>query len=152
MPQLDHLQLIRLPETLPRRKTGFPGPTPPRGGGYGRLVRTEVEAAVEAQLQNRPAQFVDPSLILCVRMNGMLLEEDWEALGLTLLSSDDDKNIVLFSSAGDLAALMQRLDAFDGPIHLGRQVGDTKGSYLESKVSERWHLAIGSEFGSARPD
>lgn len=64
-----------------------------------------MEAAVEEQLRNRPAQFVDPSLILRVRMNGMLLEEDWEALGLILLSSDEDRNIVLFSSAGDLAAL-----------------------------------------------
>lgn len=53
-------------------------------------------------------------------MDGMLLESDWEALGLTLLSSDEDKNIVLFSSAGDLAALMQRLDAFDGPIPEGQ--------------------------------
>lgn len=122
MPQLDHLQLVRLPETLPRRKTGFPGPTPQRGGGYGRRVRTEVEAAIEAQIRNRPAQFVDPSLILRVRMNGLLLEEDWAALGLTLLSTDEDRNIVLFSSAGDLAALMQRLDAFDGPIPEG-QVG-----------------------------
>lgn len=120
MPQLDHLQLVRLPETLPRRKTGFPGPTPQRGGGYGRRVRGEVEAAVQDQLRHRPAQFVDPSLILRVRMDGMLLESDWEALGLTLLSSDEDKNIVLFSSAGDLAALMQRLDAFDGPIPDGQ--------------------------------
>lgn len=79
-----------------------------------------MEAAVEEQLRNRPAQFVDPSLILRVRMNGMLLEEDWEALGLILLSSDEDRNIVLFSSAGDLAALVQRLDAFDGPIPAGQ--------------------------------
>jgi hypothetical protein len=79
-----------------------------------------VEAAVEAQLRNRPAQFVDPSLVLRVRMNGMLLEEDWQALGMALLSSDDDKNIVLFSSAGDLAALIQRLEAYDGPIPAGQ--------------------------------
>ncbi|MDH2327961.1 S8 family peptidase [Cereibacter sp. SYSU M97828] len=63
---------------------------------------------------------MDPSLILRVRMEGMLLEEEWDALGLTLLSSDEDKNVVLFSSAGDLAALMQRLDAFDGPIPQGQ--------------------------------
>ena len=61
-----------------------------------------MEAAVQEQLRNRPAQFVDPSLILRVRMVGMLLEEDWANLGLTLLSSDDDKNIVLFSSAVNL--------------------------------------------------
>lgn len=109
-----------MPETFPRRKTGFPGPTPPRSGGYGRRVKAAVEAAVEEQLRNRPAQFVDPSLILRVNMNGMLLEADWGSLGLTLLSSDEDKNIVLFSSAGDLAALMYRLEAFDGPIPEGQ--------------------------------
>lgn len=79
-----------------------------------------MEAAVQEQLRNRPAQFVDPSLILRVRMEGMLLEEDWANLGLTLLSSDDDRNIVLFSSAGDLAALIARLDAYDGPIPIGQ--------------------------------
>ena len=84
-------------------------------------MKGEVEAAVDAQIRNRPPQFVDPSLILRVRMEGMLLEDEWEALGHTLLASDDDKNIVLFSSAGDLAALMQRLDAFDGPIPEGQR-------------------------------
>ncbi|WP_347233347.1 S8 family peptidase [Tabrizicola fusiformis] len=84
-------------------------------------MKAEVEAAVEAQIRNRPPQFVDPSLILRVRMEGMLLEDEWEALGLTLLASDEDKNIVLFSSAGDLAALVQRLDAFDGPIPEGQR-------------------------------
>lgn len=120
MAQLDHLQLIRLPQTFSRRKTGFPGPKPEREAGYGRRVRTDVEAAIDAQVRHRPVEFVDPSLILSVKMDGMLLEDEWSALGLTLLSSDEDKNIVLFSSAGDLAALMQRLEAFDGPIPEGQ--------------------------------
>lgn len=54
-------------------------------------------------------------------MQGMLLEDDWEALGLTLLSSDDDRNIILFSSQGDLTAFLQRLEAYDGPIPNGQQ-------------------------------
>ncbi|WEX08503.1 S8 family peptidase [Chelativorans sp. AA-79] len=121
MPRHEHLPLLRLPETLERRKTGYPGPTPWRGSGYGGQVRRQVEAAIQTQQQNRPAQFIDPSLILRVRMQGMLLEPDWEALGLTLLSSDDDRNIILFSSQGDLTAFLQRLDAYDGPIPDGQQ-------------------------------
>ena len=107
---------MRLPETMERRKTGFPSPTPYRGENYGGQIRRQVESAVEVQVRNRPAQFVDPSLILRVRMSGMLLEDDWEALGLTVLSSDADRNIVLFSSQGDLAAFLQRLEDYDGPI------------------------------------
>ncbi|MGY6554566.1 MAG: S8 family peptidase [Wenzhouxiangella sp.] len=106
---------------MERRKTGFPGPTPSRAGGYGRQVRQQVEAAVQAQREARLPQLVDPSLILRVRMRGMLLEDDWEALDLTLLSSDEDRNIVLFSSQGNLSAFLQRLEAYDGPVPEGQK-------------------------------
>ncbi len=72
-------------------------------------------------MENRPPLFVDPSLILRVHMEGVLLEPDWQALGLTLLSTDDDRNVVLFSSQGDLTAFLQRLEAYDGPIPDGQQ-------------------------------
>lgn len=121
MPRHAHLPLMRLPEVLERRKTGFPGPRPHRGNGYGGEIRRQVETAVQTQQQNRPAQFVDPSLILRIQMQGMLLEPDWEALGLTLLSSDTDRNIILFSSHGDLTAFLRRLQDYDGPIPDGQQ-------------------------------
>lgn len=121
MPQYDHLPLERIRGTMERRKTGFPGPTPKRGTGYGRRVRQEVNDAVQKQQAARSAQFIDPSLILRVRMQGMLLEPDWEKLGLTLLSTDDDRNIVLFSSDGDLTAFLARLEAYDSPIPEGQQ-------------------------------
>ncbi len=121
MARHQHLPLLRLPEIMERRKTGFPGPTPSRAGGYGGHVRQQVEAAVQAQQQARPPQFVDPSLILRVRMRGILLEADWETLDLTLLSSDEDRNIVLFSSQGDLSAFLQRLEAYDGPVPEGQK-------------------------------
>ena len=127
MPRHEHLPLLRLPETMERRKTGFPGPTPRRDGGYGGEVQRQVEEAVEAQQPDRPPQFVDPSLILRVQMHGMLLESDWEALGLTLLSSDDDRNIVLFSSEGDLTAFRQRLEAYDGAIPDGQRTRRYEG-------------------------
>jgi len=106
---------------MERRKTGFPGPQPQRHAGYGAQVRRQVDESVRLQRQNLPEQFVDPSLILRVQMRGMLLEDDWEALGLTLLSSDDDRNIILFSSAGDLTDFLHRLEAYDGPIPAGQR-------------------------------
>lgn len=106
---------------MERRKTGFPGPRPSRSSGYGGQVRRQVEEVVRIQRESRPPQFVDPSLILRVQMQGMLLESDWEAIGLTFLSSDEDRNIVLFSSEGDLSAFLQRLNAYDGPIPDGQQ-------------------------------
>lgn len=120
MPRLAHLQLMRIADTFERRKTGFPGETPRRDQGYGRQIRDQVQEAIEVQVRDRPEPFVDPSLILRVQMQGMLLEDQWEQLGFTLLSSDDDRNIVLFSSHGDLTAFQQRLDAYDGPIPEGQ--------------------------------
>lgn len=120
MAEYDHLQLARLPERFERRKTGRPPPTPNRNPGYGAHVRADVDQAVERQRAQRPPQFVDPSLILRVNMQGLSMEDDWAALGLTLLSTDDDNNIVLFSSTDDLRDFRARLDAYDGPIPAGQ--------------------------------
>lgn len=49
------------------------------------------------------------------------MESDWERLGLTLLASDDDRNIVLFSSSGDLSEFFERLNAYDGPVPEGQK-------------------------------
>lgn len=38
-----------------------------------------------------------------------------------MLSSDEDRNIVLFSSNGDLDAFYRRLDDYDGPIPEGQR-------------------------------
>ncbi|TQV68040.1 S8 family peptidase [Denitrobaculum tricleocarpae] len=44
------------------------------------------------------------------------MEQDWEGLGLTVLSTDDDNTLVLFASTYDLEEFRARLDAYDGPI------------------------------------
>lgn len=121
MPRHQHLPLLRLPETMERRKPPGFGSAQDRPAGYGGQVRRRVEAVVQDQQQHRPAQFVDPSLILRVRMHGTLMESDWEKLGLTLLASDDDRNIVLFSSTGDLSEFFERLNAYDGPVPEGQK-------------------------------
>ena len=74
MARYDHLQLLRLPERLPRRKTRGGGPPPERNpiDHSGRLSR-ELDAAVTVQQQRRRADVIDPSLILRVQMSGAFI-------------------------------------------------------------------------------
>lgn len=122
MPRYDHLQLVRLPERFERRRQGG-GRAVVRGdpAGHSRRLGGELDAAVQAQQRRRPPDFVDPSLILRVQMTGALLEDDWNQLGLTVLSSDDDRTLVLFSSNADMAAFRDRLAAFARGTPDGRQ-------------------------------
>lgn len=119
--QYDHLQLVRAKEPFARRKDGRPGPAPKPGKGHGGQIRREADDAVARQRAIRPPQFVDPSLILKVHMHGLAMEGDWEQLGLTLLNTDDDNNIVLFSSTDELSDFRNRLDAYEGPTPAGQK-------------------------------
>jgi hypothetical protein len=122
MPRYDHLQLVRLPERLERRKHGGSGPPPPRDlVVHSAKLRGELDAAVTAQQRRRQPEFVDPSLILRVQMTDALLEEQWEQLGLTVLSSDADRTLVLFASSDDMHAFRGRLDAYQGGAPPGQK-------------------------------
>lgn len=113
MPRYDHLQLLRLPERLERRKHGGGGPPPPRNATtHGGKLRAELDNAIETQQRRRKPQFIDPSLILRVRMAGALLETDWEALGLTVVSNDADRTLVLFTSSDEMRDFRIRLNAY----------------------------------------
>lgn len=121
MPQHQHLPLVRLPESFERRKHGMITPAPGRGGGHGGRVRQEIDRAVQEQrAQQRPPRFVDPALILRVEMSGATMEEDWEGLGLTVLSTDADNTLVLFASTDDLQDFRYRLNEYEGPIPDGQ--------------------------------
>jgi Subtilase family len=120
LPQYQHLQLARLAENLDRRKTGRPPPLPQREGGHGLVVRQEVDKAVDEQRQQRPAEFVDPSLILKVEMIGLALEDEWHKVGLRLISNDRENTIILFSSTDELTGFRQKLAAYEGPIPAGQ--------------------------------
>ncbi len=87
MARYDHLELVRLPEQFERRKHGGGGPPPPRDRDqHTTKLRDELDTATQEQRRRRKPEFVDPSLILRVQMTGALLEEEWERLGLTVLS------------------------------------------------------------------
>lgn len=115
MAQYDHLQLIRARAPIARRKIGGGGPAPGRGGGHGGSLKSDTLAAVTTQQAAKPAAFVDPSLLLRVRLEGHIAEAEWERLGLSVVSSDEDRTVLLFSSTGDVTEFLSRLDAFDAP-------------------------------------
>jgi hypothetical protein len=70
---------------------------------------------VAEQQAAKPAAFVDPSLLLRVQVDGHIAESEWERLGLSVVSSDADRTVVLFSSTGDVTEFMDRLSKFDAP-------------------------------------
>lgn len=122
MPRYDHLQLLRLPERFERRRQGGGRAVErPDPAGHSRRLGAELDAAVQTQQRRRPPEFVDPSLILRVQMTGALLEEDWNQLGLSVLSSDEDRTLVLFASSEDMTAFRERLAAFARGTQPGRQ-------------------------------
>ena len=113
MARYDHLQLVRLPEQLERRKHGGGSGPPPRDpGNHSVKLRDELDAAVAVQRQRRRPEFVDPSLILRVQMTGAPMLEQWEQLGLTLLSSDADRTLVLFASTDEMQGFREHLAAY----------------------------------------
>jgi len=118
MPNLPHLILPRAEFDLPRKKTGF-GRAPAREhGSHGQELAAELQEVLRAfRARTRPAG-INPSLILRVRLNPQAgIDEDaWERGGLTLLSADQDKTLVLFSSDADLSDFRRRLTEYQqGP-------------------------------------
>jgi len=121
MARYDHLRLVRLPEQLQRRKHGG-GQAPIRNAPvHGARIRGELDAVVETQRRRRRPDTVNPSLILRVQMSGPLLEPEWEKVGLTVLSTDPDRTLVLFSTTDDLAQFREKLAAFSRGVPEGRK-------------------------------
>ena len=120
MPRYDHLQLVRVQERLPRRKLGG-GRSPQREpAGHGRRLGLELEQAVAAQRARRRADYVDPSLILRVQMSGANLEEEWNRVGLTLLATDEDRSLILFSSTEEMREFRSKLAAYGAGVPEGQ--------------------------------
>lgn len=121
----EHLHLVRLPQRMERRKKpGFGSAirrdTPGRRAHSGALEQQLLDS-INHQRRRRKPGFVDPSLILRVRMSGALQEADWEHLGLVVLASDPDKTLVLFSSSEDMSDFRNKLRAYAGEIPIGRK-------------------------------
>lgn len=130
MARYDHLHLLRLPERMPRRKTGGGGPPPAREpGGHSQRLTAELDQAVAVQQQRRRPDAVNPALILRVQMSGPLLEDEWAKVGLTVLSSDEDRSLVLFASTDDLADFRRKLEAYGLGVR-GDQVNPSYAGFI----------------------
>lgn len=113
MPLYEHLRLARLPEQFERRKRpGFGSLRPRVVAAHAAKLQNELQAVIAAQRAPRAAVHVDPSLILAVKMAAGLQIEEWEQLGVRVLSSDSDRTLILFASRAELEDLAARLTAY----------------------------------------
>ncbi len=118
MPDLPHLILPRAEYNLPRRKIGY-GRSPNRKHGeHGNNLAEQIEHVIgQFQAHRRPTG-IDPSLVLRVKLHpkANIDEETWERCGLSLLSADHEKTMILFASDSELTNFKRRLSEYtDGP-------------------------------------
>lgn len=92
----------------------------PDPSNHSQRLSHELDVAVAIQQRRRRADAIDPALILRVQMSGPLLEEEWNKVGLTLLSSDEDRSLVLFSSSDELAEFRRKIAAFGAGVPAGQ--------------------------------
>lgn len=144
MTSLPHLNLPRIEFELARRKTGF-GRAPIRDyGTHGRRLKRQLNTVLNRFHAVRPPRGINPDLILRVELNpeAGLDEEMWERCGLTLLSVDENKTLILFSSDEELTGFNRRLEQY--------QVGPTRRGQRSSPHSGLFSCI--DEIGEVRPE
>jgi subtilisin family serine protease len=108
----DHLPLRRLEGALERRQHGFGRVVPRNAKQHGAGLQQTIETLVAAQQAKPRVADIDPALILKVQTTGGIGEEVWEALGLTLLSDEDNKSVVLFANDAELTEFKRRVEEY----------------------------------------
>ena len=158
MPRYEHIEMARLPERLPRRKKPGFGVIPTRESGtHGARLTRELGTAIAVQQAARRPEFVDPSLILTVQMTGALQENEWERMGLRVLSSDSERTLVLFASAVEVQEVQRRIAAYSAGTAVNRANPQYAGlvANIETITNVRPHDRIGKSLrqaGFATPD
>ncbi|MBN1255046.1 MAG: S8 family peptidase [Deltaproteobacteria bacterium] len=118
MPGLPHLILPRVVIEPARKKTGF-GQSPARDyRTHGPHLRSQLDGVLTQFRNKRPLHGINPNLILRVQLNpkSAIDEETWERSGLALLSIDENKTLVLFSSDEHLTDFSRRMTQYQsGP-------------------------------------
>ncbi len=110
-----HLVLPRLQHELPRKKVRGFGQSPDRViPSHGAGLEREVDSVIESVKSRDPPRGIDPSLILRVQLDrdSSVDEAEWRRSGLSLLSNDENKTLVLFSSDQELLEFKRRLAAY----------------------------------------
>jgi hypothetical protein len=117
----EHLPLKRLEGVLERRTHGF-GLAPVRDAKqHGARVQKEIEDIVSAFHTLPAIEGIDPSLILKVSVVGNIDEDEWRKVGLTILSVDGDKSVVLFADDKSLQDFRHKVEAYQGELPLGQK-------------------------------
>jgi len=123
MPNLPHLPLQRVEQERPRRKSGF-GSAPDREfGRHGRNLSRQISGLMTHFQSRKPPSGINPDLILRIKLHekSAIDEDAWERCGLTLLSVNQDRTLVLFASDADLTGFQSRLEAYTGGPEEGRK-------------------------------
>ena len=118
MPNLPHLILPRAEFDLPRKKTGFGRPPNRDHTAHGRALADQLDEVLASFRHRSRPPGINPSLIVRVRLNPQagVDEATWERCGLILLSVDENKTLVLFSSDADMSDFKRRLSEYqEGP-------------------------------------
>jgi subtilisin family serine protease len=117
----DHLPLKRLEGVLERRMHGF-GLAPFRDAKqHGARVQKEIENIVSSFNALPAIDGIDPSLILKVSIAGNIDEDEWRKVGLTVLSVDRDKSVILFANDKSLQDFRNKVEAYQGELPLGQK-------------------------------
>ncbi|WP_323666405.1 S8 family peptidase [Pectobacterium punjabense] len=120
MAEYEHLRLVKMPQQFERRKKPGFGSAPNRSTQQRAIHSTSLinqinNTVTYIRSKRRPAN-IDPSLVMKVKYEGAAADEDWERLGLHVLSHDEDKTLVLFSSNDSMLTLKERINAYSNPI------------------------------------
>jgi subtilisin family serine protease len=121
MAAYEHLPLKRLEGVLERRMHGF-GVAPFREAKqHGARIQKDIEDTV-ASFSALPAiDGINPSLILKVSIAGNIDEDEWRKVGLTVLSVDGDKSVILFANDKSLQDFRNKVEAYQGELPLGQK-------------------------------
>ena len=108
----DHLPLRRLEGALERRQHGFGKVVPRDAKQHGEGLKQTIDAIITTQKGKAPIANIYPALILKIQTTGGIGEDVWQALGMTLLSDEDNKSVVLFASDTELTEFKRRVKEY----------------------------------------
>ena len=121
MAKYAHLPLPKLEGVFERRKQpGFGGGPPRNPQAHGPKIANEIAAAMQETAAIPSIEGVDPALILRISLAGFVAEEEWDRLGLTVLSEEPDKTLLLFANDKELQRFREKVEAYQGELPFGQ--------------------------------
>jgi len=122
---LDHLELRRIQNELPRKKHGG-GSTFKRDNvrRHGRKLLSDADSIAESHRRPRPAG-ISPTLVFRIRFEGKhTIDDDQLAgMGLQVISRSADKAVVVFASDDELTEFRRHMGEYAGIIPEGHKYG-----------------------------